>query len=45
MGCNRRGGTAIMVIETDQPVDPALLEAFEDYDWVRWARYVPRVEA
>ncbi|MEZ4768042.1 MAG: L-serine ammonia-lyase, iron-sulfur-dependent subunit beta [Caldilineales bacterium] len=42
---DRRGGRAIMVIETDQPVDPVILEAFEDYDWVFWARYVPKIEA
>ena len=42
---DRRGGKAIMVIETDHPVDAEILEAFEDYDWVLWARYVPKVEA
>lgn len=42
---DRRGGKAIMVIETDQPVDPEILEAFEDYNWVLWKRYVPKVEA
>jgi len=40
----KRGGDAIMIIETDQPVDPAILEAFEDYPWVRWARQTPKVE-
>ncbi|MEM4204449.1 MAG: ACT domain-containing protein [Candidatus Methanomethylicaceae archaeon] len=28
---DRRGGEAIMVIETDSPVDPLVLEALEDY--------------
>lgn len=42
---DRRGGEAIMVIETDSPVDPLVLEALEDYPWVRWVRQVPRVEA
>lgn len=41
---NKRGGDAIMIIETDHPVDPQVLEAFEDYLWVRWARQVPKVE-
>jgi L-serine dehydratase len=41
---NKRGGDAIMIIETDHPVDPQVLEAFEEYPWVRWARQVPRVE-
>ena len=41
---DRRGGDAIMIIETDHMVDPLLLEAFEDYAWVRWVRQVPKVE-
>lgn len=41
---NKRGGDAIMIIETDAMVDPLLLEAFEDYAWVRWVRQVPKVE-
>jgi L-serine dehydratase len=41
---DRRGGDAIMIIETDHMVDPLLLEAFEGYAWVRWVRQVPKVE-
>ncbi len=41
---NKRGGDAIMIIETDAMIDPLLLEAFEDYVWVRWVRQVPKVE-
>ena len=33
-----------MIIETDHTVDPLILEAFEDYLWVRWARQVPKVD-
>ena len=40
----KRGGDAIMIIETDHTVDPQILEAFEDYLWVRWARQVPKVD-
>lgn len=40
----KRGGNAIMIIETDHPVDPDILEAFEDYSWVQWVRQVPKVE-
>ena len=40
----KRGGDAIMIIETDHTVDPLILEAFEDYLWVRWARQVPKVD-
>lgn len=41
---DKRGGDAIMIIETDAMVDPLLLEALEDYAWVRWVRQVPKVE-
>jgi len=41
---DKRGGDAIMIIETDHMVDPQILEAFEDYVWVRWVRQVPKVE-
>lgn len=41
---DKRGGDAIMIIETDHMVDPQILEAFEDYAWVRWVRQVPKVE-
>ncbi len=41
---DKRGGDSIMIIETDATVDPMLLEAFEDYTWVRWVRQVPKVE-
>lgn len=41
---DKRGGDAIMIIETDAMVDQLLLEAFEDYAWVRWVRQVPKVE-
>lgn len=41
---DKRGGDAIMIIETDHTVDPQILEAFEDYVWVRWVRQVPKVE-
>lgn len=41
---DKRGGDAIMIIETDHTVDPQILEAFEDYPWVHWVRQVPKVE-
>ena len=40
----KRGGRAIMIIETDQPVDEEILEAFEDFHWVYWVRQVSKVE-
>lgn len=41
---DKRGGNAIMIIETDNNVAPEILEAFEDYPWVQWVRQVPKVE-
>ncbi len=38
-----RGGEAIMIFETDDIVPHELLEAIEDFYWVRWARHVPKV--
>jgi L-serine dehydratase len=40
----KRGGDAIMIVETDVMVDPQILEAFEDYPWVRWVRQIPKVD-
>jgi L-serine dehydratase len=40
----KRGGDAIMIVETDVIVDPQILEAFEDYPWVRWVRQIPKVD-
>ncbi len=44
VGRDQRGGDTIMIIETDHSVEPEILEAFEDYSWVHWARQVPKVE-
>lgn len=40
----KRGGDAIMIVETDVVVDPQILEAFEAYPWVRWVRQIPKVD-
>lgn len=40
----KRGGDAIMIVETDVIVDPQILEAFEDYPWVHWVRQIPKVD-
>jgi L-serine dehydratase len=40
----KRGGDAIMIVETDVSVDPQILEAFEDYPWVHWVRQIPKVD-
>ena len=39
----QRGGEAIMIFETDDAIPSALLEAIEDFHWVRWARHVSKV--
>jgi L-serine dehydratase len=39
----RRGGEAIMIIETDEPVPEGMVEAIEDFPWVRWVRNISKV--
>ncbi len=39
----RRGGEAIMVIETDDPIPDEMVEAIEDFPWVRWVRNISKV--
>jgi len=39
----RRGGEAIMTIETDEVIPPDLVEAIEDFDWVYWVRPIDKV--
>lgn len=43
VGRKQRGGEALMIIETDQPVPDYLVEAIEDFDWVHWVRKVNKV--
>jgi L-serine dehydratase len=43
VGRKQRGGEALMIIETDQPIPDPLLKAIEDFDWVRWVRKVNKV--
>jgi L-serine dehydratase len=38
-----RGGEAIMIIETDDPIPEALIEAIEDFSWVHWVRNISKV--
>lgn len=44
VGRRKRGGQAMMIIETDEPIPPNLVEALEDFSWVEWVRVVPKVE-
>ncbi len=39
----QRGGEAIMIFETDDAIPSELVEAIEDFYWVRWARHVSSV--
>ncbi len=39
----QRGGEAIMIFETDDPIPNAIIESIDDFYWVRWVRYVPKV--
>lgn len=43
VGRKQRGGEALMIVETDQPIPDHLVEAIEDFDWVRWVRKVNKV--
>jgi len=40
----QRGGEAIQVFETDDPIHDDLVAALEDYYWVRWARHIPHLD-
>ena len=37
---DQRGGEAIMIIETDQPIPDEIVAAIEQFPWVRWVRKV-----
>lgn len=39
----RRGGQAIMILETDDDIPPELVEAVENFNWVRWVRQVDKI--
>lgn len=39
----RRGGEAIMVIETDDPFPDEVVEAIQDFPWVRWVCRINKV--
>lgn len=39
----QRGGEAIQLFETDDAIPDALIEAMEDFYWVRWARHIPQL--
>lgn len=43
VGRKQRGGAALMIIETDHAIPDPLIEAIEDFDWVRWVRKVDKV--
>ena len=38
-----RGGEAIQIFETDDEIPDALVAALEDFEWVHWARHLPRL--
>jgi L-serine dehydratase len=40
----RRGGDAVMIIETDQPVPGEVVERFARLPWVRWVRKIARID-
>lgn len=40
-----RGGEAIMIVESDDDLPEVLPEAVADFPWVRWARFVPKLDS
>lgn len=44
VGRRHRGGDAVMVIETDQPVPDPVVAAVVALPWVRWVRRVEKVD-
>lgn len=44
VGRNQRGGEAIMIIETDQPIPDYLVDFVSSFPWVRLARLMPRMD-
>ena len=38
-----RGGNSIMVIETDDPIPPAVTEGLASFPWVHWVRHIQRI--
>jgi len=40
----RRGGDAVMIIETDQAVPGEVVERFSRLPWVRWVRKIAKIE-
>ncbi len=43
VGRKERGGTSIMLIETDDPIPDAVTEGLTSFPWVHWVRHVRRV--
>ena len=43
VGRQQRGGEAIMIIETDQPIPSPLVKSISEFDWVRWVRRVRKL--
>lgn len=40
----KRGGQAMMTVETDQSLPDDLVASIADFDWVHWVRQVSRIE-
>lgn len=44
VGREQRGGQAIMIIETDEPVPDPLVRTIQGFSWVRWVRKIDRLK-
>lgn len=40
----KRGGQAIMIVETDQTLPDDLVHAISGFEWVYWVRQVPKIQ-
>lgn len=44
VGRERRGGEAIMIVETDDPIPEPIVAGIATFPWVRWVRKVGRMQ-
>lgn len=43
VGREKRGRDATMIVQTDQPIPPTVVDAIQEFDWVRFARRLQKV--
>lgn len=43
VGREKRGRDATMIVQTDQPIPPTVVDVIQEFDWVRFARRLQKV--